>query len=303
MRASAAVLPMVLLAVALLAGCATPPPSAPSDAPVDFSSLSLSPTATTGIIRGVVVDSAIRPLGNASIALTPGNHTVRSTAAGAFGFDDLAAGTYFLHVHKTGFADTQASTDVVAGVAEPPIVKVQLSIVPGSAPYVEASTHDVFMTCGMAVVASSVGCDTSTADQFGDTVYFLVTFTQLPKWTQGELVWQQTQPAGGEFIWQIAVPGTNNYYSAGETTTSPALAFIDNATLEKNADAIVKDGAEYRVFGGPHPTCTTPPPVPNNYGCGLTLNQRATAYLHSFYNFLPPEGWRFTVDGDPVIPQ
>ena len=292
---------LALLVGAGLAGCSGNPAPPPADS-ADFTTLGLQATQSTGVLRGVVVDAAIRPLGDATVALTPGNLTARTTPNGLFGFDDLEPGSYFLHVGKRGYASMQSSAEVVAGVAEPPIVKVLLQQLPGTAPYVEASTHDVFMTCGVAVVVSSVGCDTSTAEEFGDTVYFLVNFTQLPWWTQGELVWEQTQPAGGEFIWQIAKPGTNDYYSAGQTTTSPALAFVDNATLNDNADAITKDGVEYRVFGGPHPLCTV-----NNsltpYGCGLTLQQRATAYLHSFYNFLPPEGWRFTRDGDPIIPQ
>jgi hypothetical protein len=32
------------------------------------------------------------------------------------------------------------------------------------------------------------------------------------------------------------------------------------------------------------------------------LQQRTDAYIHNFYNFVPPAGWRFTVDGDPVVP-
>jgi len=285
---------------ALLAGCAKP--SAPATPQADFSDLGLAPTATTGIIRGVVVDEAIRPLPNATVALSPGNLTTHTSASGTFGFDKLAAGTYFLHVSRLGYAASQASVDVVAGVAEPPAAKVQLVRLPGTTPYVEASTHVVYMTCGFAVFATSAGCDTSTADRFGDTVYFLVNFTQLPTWTQGELVWDQTQPLGGGFIWQIAKPGSNDYYSGGQTGSSPLLAFIDTANITANAKDILSIGAEYRVFGGPSPSCTVDTPY-TPYGCGVTFEQKATAYLHSFYNFAPPEGWRFTKDGDPVVPQ
>jgi Carboxypeptidase regulatory-like domain len=292
----------LLLVMALLAGCSSPPKGDQADTalpPADFTELDLAATATTGVIRGLVIDLAINPVSNASITLTPGDLTTRSSATGTFGFDALEPGTYFLRVEKVGSNATQVSAEVVAGVAEPPITKVLLTRNPDTAPYFEALSTEGYMTCGVAVVASSVGCDTSTAEQFGDDVYFLFEFTILPTWTQGELVWQQTQAAGGEFIWQIAEPGTNDYYSGGETTTSPALAFIPTDVLEDNREKILEKGVEYRVFGGPHPACT----VPGTYGCGVTLNQRMTVYVHSFYNFLPPEGWRFTNDGDPVPPQ
>jgi len=62
-----------------------------------------------------------------------------------------------------------------------------------------------------------------------------------------------------------------------------------------------------RFFGGPHPLCQTPEPpsgVPNvtPFGCGVTLNQDVKVIVDTFYNFTPPEGWRHTKDGDPVVP-
>jgi hypothetical protein len=47
--------------------------------------------------------------------------------------------------------------------------------------------------------------------------------------------------------------------------------------------------------------CTDP--LGATFGCGLTVQQRADAYIHSFYNFVPADGWRFTKDGPPQVPQ
>src|SRR5688572_6819746 len=204
-----------LLVAALLAGCSSPPSDGPEPAePADFEELDLVATSTTGVIRGVVVDVAIRPVANASITLTPGDQTTRSTATGTFGFESLEPGTYFLKVEKIGYNSTQTSTEVAAGVAEPEIVKVLLTSVPGTQPYVEVLTFTAFITCGVAVVVSSVGCNTypPLGEALGDSVYFPVEFTAMPMWTQGELVWDQTQAAGGQAIWQIAGCG---YYCAG----------------------------------------------------------------------------------------
>jgi hypothetical protein len=32
------------------------------------------------------------------------------------------------------------------------------------------------------------------------------------------------------------------------------------------------------------------------------LNQPVRLFLHSFYGYLPPDGWRFAVDGAPPPP-
>jgi hypothetical protein len=290
----------ILLVLAFLAGCAQPQAEAPEPI-ADFDDLDLAATATTGVIRGIVVDEAIRPVANASVTLTPGDRKATSSLGGTFGFEGLEPGTYFLKVERLGYNGTQTSAEVVAGVAEPAITKILLVANPGTSPYFEVLVTEGFMTCGFAVFVTSAGCDTSTAELFGDKVYFPFEFDTLPQWTQGELIWEHTQAAGGAFIWQIAKPGTNDYYSAGETTTSPALAFIDTETLEDNREDILDTGVEYRIFGGPHPTCTVDTPY-TPYGCGATLNQRVSIYIHSFYNFVPLPEWRFSADGDPIVP-
>lgn len=296
-----------LLLAAALAGCSSKDGGAPApSAGPDFTDLGLEATSTTGVIRGIVVDSAIRPLANATVVLTPGDQTAHSTAAGTFGFDGLEAGSYFLKVRKAGYSETQTSAQVDAGVQDPPLVHVQMAALPGTAPYYETYVFHAFITCGAAIVATSVGCDTSpdVGKALGDQVYFQFNFTTLPMLTQGELVWEQTQPAGGEMIWEIAdpdAPPPQPHVGYRETGTSPALAYINRTDLEANQDWIMKDGVLYRIFGGPHPLCTDP--LGATFGCGITFQQRLDAYIHNFYNFLPPDGWRFTRDGNPVVPQ
>ncbi len=295
------------MVVVLVAGCSDKPDAqsqatGDEQAPTDYG---VEATSTTGVIRGYVVDEAIRPLANVSVTLVALNKTKATGDDGAFGFDGLEPGTYFIAASKQGYHSVQTSTEVVAGESEPPIVKVNLVAVPGQQPYVEAFSTQAYITCGVAVVATSVGCSTfpDVGRQLGDNVYFPFEFTQLPKWTQGELVWEQTQPAGGAMIWEIVdpnYPGTPQPHTGyRETAASPALAYINTTLLEENQEWVVGDGngVLYRIFAGPHPACTGV-----GFGCGLTLQQQMTAYVHNFFNFAPPEGWRFTVDGDPVVP-
>src|SRR5688572_2997273 len=85
----------------LLAGCSSSPEG--DGAGPDFSDLGLDASDTTGLIRGIVVDDAIRPVAGANVTLTPGGQTARTTANGTFGFDGLAAGSYFLAVELYGY--------------------------------------------------------------------------------------------------------------------------------------------------------------------------------------------------------
>jgi hypothetical protein len=295
-------LALVSAAALLLAGCSQSSADGPEPT-TDFDELNLAPTATTGVIRGVVVDEAIRPLANAIVTLTPGDKTAQSNANGLFGFQGLDPGTYFLRVEKAGYNATQTSTAVVAGVVDPATVRVLLVLNPRTTPYFEAFSYDAFITCGFAIVVTSVGCNTfpDIGEALGDSVYFHFDFEVLPWWTQGELVWEQTQAAGGSMIWEAVnnnVPPPQPHYGYRETGPSPALAYINQTILEEEQEWVLEDGITYRIFGGPHPTCTGV-----GFGCGVTLNQRFSSFVHHFYNFVPFEGWRFTVDGEPVVPQ
>jgi hypothetical protein len=288
----------------LLAGCTgAPTDDAAAGTDVDFDDLELAASATTGIIRGVVVDQAIRPIANASVTVQPGDLKASTTADGLFGFDGLEPGTYFITSTALGHDEAQSSTDVVAGVTEPAIVRVLLNQVPGTQPYVDVLHFEGFLTFGAAIFATSVGTTIypTLSESLSDTSIWTVKYDRLPMWAQGELVWEQTQAAGGEFIWEMT-DTSNTHYGYRETTSSPALAYWNTTVIEDREESTLdpERGIAYRFFGGPHPLCKDP--LGATFGCGLTVQQRADVYVHSFYNFVPPEGWRFTVDGDPVVP-
>lgn len=307
-------IPLAAAVALLLAGCSD---AAPQDdaAGVDFSDLDLSASATTGIIRGVVVDDAIRPLAGADITVNPGGLTTRSDDNGRFGFDGLAAGVYFLSATRLGFDSMQSSVDVVAGVSEPAILRILLTALPGTEPYVEALTFNGFLTFGAAIFATSVGTTiyAPLSEALSDTSIWAVNFTTEPDWLQGELVWEHNQAAGGELIWEMTRGCSNTHAGYRETTSSPALAYWNTTTIRDlnatNVDDdldydLLEDGLCYRFFGGPHPLCKTPDDLPQRtFGCGLTVQQRADVYAHHFYNFVPDLAWRFTLDGAPLVPQ
>ena len=319
-------LPLALAAALLLAGCAGAPDAETQAEDIDFGDVSA--TETTGVIRGVVVDLAIRPLAGAlvTVPVQGANRTATTGDDGQFAFSQLEPGTYFLLVSLAGYTSVQQSAEVAAGDSEPPIVKIGLERLPSAQPFLETYHFTGFLTFGGSIGITSVGSTINPAlsESINDQSIWNVQVPQVPTWAQGELVWDQTQPAGGMLIWEMVHGGTNSWRGHRETATSPALAYW-NTTVLANEENLTADGIDYRFFGGPHPllapgagivptrdsghpACTTFPTVVLgdrslcSFGYGITYQQRADGYIHNFYNFAPPEGWRFTVHGDPVVP-
>ncbi|MEA3137222.1 MAG: outer rane receptor for ferrienterochelin and colicin, partial [Thermoplasmata archaeon] len=153
-----ALLVAAVLSAALFAGCSSSgDPPKDELTPADFEELELQATETKGLIRGVVVDDAIRPIAGATIDLRGGSSkaTSKTSEEGLFGFDQLEPGTYFLQVSRLGFRTTQVSAEVVAGVKDPPILRVLMSAdLAFVSPYFEQYTFDGFMECSTGAAAA-----------------------------------------------------------------------------------------------------------------------------------------------------
>ncbi|HJQ93447.1 MAG TPA: carboxypeptidase-like regulatory domain-containing protein [Candidatus Thermoplasmatota archaeon] len=148
---------LALLSAALLAGCAgggSPEPldEAGEDAP------ELEVTDTTGGIRGIVVDQSIVPVAGAKVTLSGGPNTT-TDEEGLFRFTALEPGDYFVAVSKPGYTSVQQAATVVAGVADPPIVKVLLNRLTTAQPYLDFYKLDGFYECGFALPFITDSCD------------------------------------------------------------------------------------------------------------------------------------------------
>jgi hypothetical protein len=249
-----------------------------------------------------------------------------STTAGAFGFQGLPEGTYFVKAHKLGYNDVQSSTEVKAGDNDPPLLKVSLvtdrTFVK---PFYTVMSQKGFIQCGVTSPVVGVALCAApnnaclplvvlqpclahgpnvTQDAFSN--YFAI--DGPPNWLQCELVWENTQSLGTALrvITRVSDP-TNykqNFYLRGMNSSSgqsPLLVIDDYDMIhdaKNNGKTILGNntGLEIDVFSGNAPT-------PAGAYAGVQVNQDYKIIAHVFYGFRPPVGWRFTSDGDPPLPE
>ncbi|MEA3136405.1 MAG: Carboxypeptidase regulatory-like domain [Thermoplasmata archaeon] len=288
--------PLVLALAVVLAGCTTKDDSKANDQQLE----DLFETATVGsgkgLIRGIVVDPALTPVADATVTLV--NTADKTTDEnGLFLFADVEPGTYFLQVAKAGWTSVQQSVDVQADIADPPIVKVAITRVPGSEPRAETLSQDGYISCSIGTYVNFIDC--ATIEEQHSRVYFPI--TGEPSWVQTELTWESTQ-ATGEWLYVVngvcgcgenEVPDVGpDRFDETNNAVSPYVTHADTAFLADHREAgmVVLDASA----SGPEPETTN--------GSGIALNQRFTAYATFFYNLEPMEGWTFVGDGPYPVP-
>jgi len=303
------ILPLLLVAGFLLSGCAA---KSQTETTTDaaLTGIQVAATATTGVIRGVVVDEAVRPLAGVQLSVISQGKTLttNSTASGGFGFQGLPEGTYFLKAHKLGYHDAQTAADVKAGISDPPITKVQLTIFPGTKPYFSAQSFKGFIECTSSVVAIcgapnivsedllcpvfQVCQGNLTDDRFGWDFYYEPNATMI----QSEIVWDSTQSASAELSLEMednddGCTAASDAYVEDTAGPSPIYNIVDAKEIETGSIGGTCPIWHSLFSGG---AAGTP--------AGVTVNQDYRAFSHSFYHMTPPDGWRFSKDGDPPQP-
>ena len=290
-----------------LAGCAGGGAPAADPAEPAFEQLELEATATTGVLRGVVVDEAVRPIGGAEVVLTNGGRNTTTTADGLFGFAGIEPGTYFLSVSKVGFFAVQQSAEVIAGDSEPPVVKVLMRADANYQPYVSQFVYEgwiecttsFLVLCGAPNTIEPILCEAYgacygnlTNDRFTWNFYYAPNMT----WLQTEMVWESSQSLSPEFGLEMETlasgcEGDDYYFFAGGP--SPIVWGVNGSVVEETEVALGPEcPVYYSVFAG------------GNAGVpvGFTLQQRFTAFSFAFYSYAPPEGWSFAETGEVPEP-
>lgn len=301
--ASKPLLAVLLLAALALAGCA----GGGGDAGDDLANEApeVDATETTGGIRGVVVDDAIRPIQGALVEVTGTEHRLTTDETGLFAFSGLPAGTHFLRASHPLYDAQQQSVEVRAGVRDPPAVKFLLTRVVFAQPYFETLKYDGFIVCSAnIVVALSEECGEGVGvecvmpplpcgrigGQGNNNVQFDFTVGPGVQSVVIEQVWEPTSEAGRAFYSPISTEWSCTPVCQGNGIThmegeSPLYAFLDNATLEEND--VLPDTTNITVFTWASREFT-----------GVVLNQQYQIFVTNFYYLPAPEGWSF-VRNDP----
>jgi len=297
-----------LLVASLLAGCSddVAPPTTEIDTP------DLVATADTGVIRGVVVDEAIRPLTGATVQVTgPSEQEIQTGEDGIFGFQGLAPGEYFIRASKPGFEPVQQTTSVVAGVSNPAAVKIQLTVDVNARPYVTAYKFDGFIECSFSFIAAGHATCSSIPDS-NDKFIVEYNLDKQPTWTQSEMIWESSQSASEELSldWSRSLPSQVLLDNWEEDTGASPLLVKANETRAAEVGLGTNITLMIRVFNqhnnGTSPSDPAGDPTdgddcierPELGGCfrgvGATIQQPFTIFTHIFYGYTPTEGWRFS---------
>ncbi|MEA3203208.1 MAG: Carboxypeptidase regulatory-like domain [Thermoplasmata archaeon] len=317
-----ALLALPLLACLVLAGCATR-----SDSGGGLPEPQVQVTDSTGGIRGVVVDQAIRPLAGATVTVT-GPGTSRNTttdATGGFSVAGLKPGLYLLKASKPLYDTQQQSIEVKAGVA-PPVTKVQLVQVIFAKPYMQTLKFKGFIVC-------SLGTGVSASEECGEGVGVPCTQDPAPcgrQGGQGDNKVQYDFHVDGPFLrtlvieqaWQANSEATGKFY-----TVAPAVNWTCDPVCGGNEMAVVQgaspllsrieaDGAgtaftsdnktvpfdaatTFSTFTWPDwAACSAG--ITENPACltqfNYAANQEFTLFVSTFYYLPAPAGWSF-IDG------
>lgn len=286
----------------------------------EFEDLDLEATEDTGVIRGVVVDTAVVPIPDVTITVSGTELSTTTNAEGAFGFSGLEPGTYFMEASRLGYISTQTNVEVVAGEDAPPVVRIAMVEDPDNVPYAEGLVWEGYMACGLSALAlcglpfldDAVGEDfTHTHELERGNVTYL----------QSEMIWRTTQTVSENMqLWQEATgEDVGRCTFAAQNAPSPNVIntthgdYNTHGTPECFNSLGDTRNLYLRVFSGS--IDGTFPPTENGcypgvpgvigglcMGVGFTIEQSFTVFSHVFYGFKPFEDWQFSVDGAPIAP-
>ncbi len=306
-----------LILGALLAGCAgTPGPTSSSDA-ARFDDLQGQATETTGIIRGVVVDTAVTPIAKATVLVSgPVKQNLTTDAQGRFLAQGLPAGTYLVKAKAPLYVEAQTTAEVVAGVSDPAVTKVQLQRLFSQKPFVQADHKRGYFDCSQngAGIYSSSNCvtdqcplvlDPATCNSLPTRMMDNIT-TQSREWHMDvgpgwqnivlEMQWTQATAGTGSTLGMVVStfkPLRNPAHSfANVAGTSPFLLRLDVGVKHPTAASVeptmipAEGMNQVSYFVSARRDAGSPLP-------GIAFQQNFDVYYHQFYYGLAPTDWSF----------
>lgn len=274
----------------LLAGCADSADGksdALREAEKAAAALEVEATSTTGVIRGVVVDDAIRPIAGVTIKVAALDMVEVTNDQGAFGFEALEPGTYFLTASHPDYTQIQQSVDVVAGVDNPAPLRIQIAAIPRATPFVEALVAKMFVDVSFG---SSYATGLSVSGLLSEHgLSFSVDILPNATVAQSEMTWSETTPLAEGMLFQGGTYHSDDRVGYESRYGLAPMIFRANATDE---DGVEADEVSYSAWAWDGSIV----PV------GVAANQELDVFIHVFHHFMPREDWQFGRDGEHPIP-
>ena len=284
-------------------------------------------TATTGAVRGVVVDPAIVPVAGANVTLeTPtGKRSQTSDATGRFIFSDVEPGSHFLGVVHFLFQPYETTVEVMANVADPPVVHVEMTPLYSQKPYSTQVSWEGFFECsqaGASVTYSSSNCAADPCPAYlGPATCNTLPTSQMNNVTSQQREWHSdVGPGWKTLVFDVSWEGGGQFststnmgivvstykperdpahWFAEETGSSPITLRLENGTEHKSASGveptIIPDEGMSRMSYFVSVRQPDDPP----FAPGLAVNQAFKVIHTQFYHAAPPEGWSATKDDRP----
>jgi hypothetical protein len=292
----------------VLAGCSGGGGADPTD---DVPTLEV--TSTTGGIRGVVVDSSIRPIKEATVEVEGVGKSVTTDETGLFAFSGLDAGNYFVKASHPLYDLQQQNVEVQAGVADPKPVKFLLNRVVLETPYLNTIKFDGFIVCSINVdqVGYSEECGEGVGvpcapdpvppnvtpcgrvgGQGNNAVQMDFTVGAGAKSIVLEQVWQPTSEAGRAFFTLVSTEWLCDPFCGGNSlfTMDGESPLLGRADEEEMADNEIQPDSTI-ITSFTYASLSSNP-------AGAVLNQPFQNFVTIAYYLPLPEGWSF-VNGDP----
>jgi len=287
-----AVATVALLLTALVAGCTGGPGTTPDDVPEAFDDVEV--TETTGAIRGIVVSEAIVPIADVLVQLTNGRNQT-TDEQGAFVFNGLEPGDYFVSASKAGYVTQQQSASVKAGDEMPPITKIMLPADVLAQPFAEIYQWTGFLQCGVNLVVRSANpCAFTGSDNVHDFPWGAG--DRVPDFAQAEAVWTGTQPAGNWLSMNFHDPNGATGTESCHVVNSESPAIL-NVTQQEILDCEGEEASKLTVRLFPGASDGTPPQPT------VLANQQYEVYIQYFFGFVPRAGYTLAGDGVCDVPE
>lgn len=320
-------LPCLLLFALALAGCTGGGDGEPtgSDFFTGTDTPTVQATATTGGIRGVVVDDTITPIKGAVIEILNTEKAYTTAEDGLFAISGLEPGTYFIKASHPLYSEAQQSADVVAGVDDPPAIKMQLVRTIFAEPYLQTLSFEGFIACStnIILVAYSEECGQGVGSpedscflvnhppscvpnpvmpgqrigqQPGNNPQFDFTVSVGINTTILEIIWTATSEAGKAFYSPVSTNWLCDPFCGGNRIIelngeSPLYGRFESDVEELDPTIYVYDETPISVF-------TWAAMNEENPAAAVLLNQKYQVFVTNFYYVPAPEGWSF-VAGSP----